>query len=374
MILAVSIAVGAPTAWAHETQVPTTTVIDDVDLDGIDLDVEIIRGLSDQLLLRNQDTAVVEVLDDDGDAFLRIGPDGVDANLGQLSWYESNDPLGVVTADPGVRDDTAPDEWEQVSTDPVWALFDHRLHPGDLDLPGQTDEEVTIADWTIPLRAELDPSGGSVDGGSVDGAVRGRIVFRPVLGLYRPGLSAGVDDSRFIAQLIPEAVPAFFLRVLEPVEVVVDGVDGRPFLRFGPDGVEANLASPSWLDHVRLSQLDLPTVPVDPGGEPVWEQVSEAPSFTWLDPRAASDTDDAPADATTSTVTGEWSVPLSVDGEPAELVGFTRWVPLPQAPAADDGGFDWTRLALLSALAAVAAIAASQAWTAMARRRSGTRS
>ncbi len=326
-------AVAGP-AVAHEQALPTQTVVDAIDLDVTGLTAEVVGSAADQLLLRNEGGTTVEVLDDDGDAYLRIGPDGVEANLGERSWFEGNDPYGVVQADPGVRDGTAPDDWRLVSVEPVWTTYDHRLHPGDLQLPERVDRERTLADWAVPLRA-----------GDVVGEIRGRILTRPVLGGFQPVLVQAPTDERVLAQLVPGAVPGFFVRVQGDATVTVLGIEGEPFLRLHRDGVDANLASPSWFEHVRLADLDEPGVPVDPSGEPVWQPVTDAPSYTWLDPRAGAGRETVPDDADQTQVTATWRVPLQIDGDEVALTGHTEWVPLPRSD--DEAGPRWPLLAAL---------------------------
>src|SRR5680860_1141193 len=54
------------------------------------LTVQVVRGLAGQLVLANTTDQVVEVLDDDGRAFLRIGPNGVEADVGSPTWQASD--------------------------------------------------------------------------------------------------------------------------------------------------------------------------------------------------------------------------------------------------------------------------------------------
>lgn len=343
VVIAAGIVAAAAPARAHEQPLPTETVVDAVEL-GVDgLDAEVVGSAADQLLLRNDGSATVEVLDADGDAFLRIGPRGVEANLGARAWYEGNDPYGLVRAGGRVREGTAPDRWRRVSVEPAWATFDHRLHPGNLDLPERIDEEVTLAEWSVPLRA-----------GRERGEVRGRILARPVLGGHRPVMLTGPADERVVAQLVPGTVPGFFVRVLDDVTVVVLGAAGEPFLRVTRTGTDANLASPSWFEHARLAGIEPSTVPVDPTGPPVWAEVGDSDGFTWLDPRPMAASDGVPQDPTAAQVTGTWTVPIRVDAVDSLLAGETRWVPLPQPDT--DHGTSWWLLAGLCVAAAGAGL------------------
>ncbi len=345
-------------ALAHESSAPTSTEIVDVDVPGGGLEAVISPADADLLVLRWSGPGTLEVLDDEGDAFLRLDPDGVEGDHGELAWYETNDPLGVVDADPAVLDGTAPDDWRAVADEPTWSLFDHRLHPGGLAAPSGSARSEVLAEWEVPLR---------VDGRA--GAIRGRVVSEPLLGSYRARLTATPDDERFLVQLVPGDVPALFGRALGGATVVVEGGDGEPFLRFGPDAVEANQASPTWLTHARLARIALPEVPADATAAPVWRPVADGPAYTWLDPRAGPGVEGPPEDPSQAAVVARWAIPVTVDGEAGELAGTTAWAPL-RTPGDDDGdgGLDPVTLAVRCGLAALAALGVGALWNRRTRR------
>ena len=49
--------------------------------------VEVHHTMAPQLVIENRTARVLEVLDGDGQPFVRIGPTGVEANLAAPSWY-----------------------------------------------------------------------------------------------------------------------------------------------------------------------------------------------------------------------------------------------------------------------------------------------
>ncbi len=105
------------------------------------------------------------------------------------------------------------------------------------------------------------------------------------------------------------------LRVAPPRVVVVLGLLGEPFLRFSPDGVEANLASPTTTSMGVVAAADA----VSSGGVR-WRRVSRSHTFAWhehrLRPLGVVRTHDAGGRAVAS-----FSIPLLVDGRRAALTG-----------------------------------------------------
>jgi hypothetical protein len=133
-----------------------------------------------------------------------------------------------------------------------------------------------------------------------------------------------------------------FLRLMvEPGrEVVVAGYEGEPYLRFQPDGrVEVNRRSPAAFVNESRFGSD-PPASADATAPPTWDEVASGGSYAWHDHRThwmASTRPEPPE--------RRWAVPLTVDGEPAEIVGRYRYA-TPPSP--------WPWLALALGLAAVA--------------------
>ena len=100
---------------------------------------------------------------------------------------------------------------------------------------------------------------------------------------------------------------ALRVRVDPPHRLLVPGLLGEPFLRFGPKGVWVNRASPS-ADADRLARRG--------SG---WLRLTEENELLWHDHRLA------PPAGLGSGLTSPWSLPLVLDGRRAKLTGtFTR--------------------------------------------------
>jgi hypothetical protein len=83
----------ASPAAAHEVDPAIRFVIDEAPaVEGIS--VQVGTSVTAQLVLSNTSDRPVEVLGDRGQPFLRVGPDGVEANLAAPEWYLSNSPFG----------------------------------------------------------------------------------------------------------------------------------------------------------------------------------------------------------------------------------------------------------------------------------------
>jgi hypothetical protein len=108
------------------------------------------------------------------------------------------------------------------------------------------------------------------------------------------------------------------LRVAPPRVVVVVGLEGEPFLRFSPAGVEANLASPT-----ATSARVIKTTDAVSSSRVVWRRVSRGHVLAWHEGRLrpmpiVHDPSTRPREV------ASWSIPLFVDGRRTNLVG-TEW-------------------------------------------------
>lgn len=269
----------------------------------------------------------VSVLDDNGRPFLRIGTDGVAADHGAPAWYHSAVIPTIGRRMPlpdGVGAESPPD-WRTVSRSPVWSWFDPRIRTG----PGLVSPEVIargmrmqLADFTVPVLV-----------GDTPARIEGYIEFEPPRGNYRhtllsstrpaPGVTVGLLDG--------QAVPTFTVENRSGGTVTAHGSDGEPFLRVH-DSVEANLASPTWVEISRALGRR-PTTLADPAAEPRWEQIGMGTLMSWPDYRSRPPDDEPrltglPSDG--AIAVRRWMVPLQVGSRAVELRGITEFESLPR--------------------------------------------
>ena len=295
------------------------------------VDVAVVTSVTAQLVVTNTADDVLEVIDDNGDPFLRIGPDGVSANLNAVGWYQTNNPFGASDV-PDRAVAGAEADWKKVAAEPSWGWFDHRLHPADVVVPPairEAGEPAELARWQVPVRWQ-----------GAEHAFRGSIVYRPVRGSVLAEIVNGPDVAGLTVAVLQGRVPGLYLENGTGETVVVRGAHGEPFLRFDDRGVEANRHSPSWLAARRAEGGDLSQELIDPSLEPAWGRVSEVPRFGWVEPRTAFPDEEPPEEviAAGEPVTLlEWEIPLEVGDATVSATGRTRWEPLPgpvdEAPA-----------------------------------------
>jgi hypothetical protein len=140
-------------------------------------------------------------------------------------------------------------------------------------------------------------------------------------GATLPGVQAHVVDGD----------RALRVRVDPPHRLLVLGLLGEPFLRFGPDGVWVNRASPS-ADADRLARRG--------SG---WLRLTTKHGLLWHDHRLSPPAGLRPGKST------RWSLPIMLDGRRTELTGsFTRFARPPLWPWLGAG------LVVVAALAALA--------------------
>lgn len=262
--------------------------------------------LAPQLVVSNRSGKRLEILDDDGRAFLRIGPQKAEADIATEAFHQSR-LSGGATAPKGVL--SATPRWRTVNQEPSFGWFDPRIATGALDIPyavRSIGTEMPFGEWRIPARLGVD-------------AIELRGVFT-----YTPPLTgaaiAKLVESGPIAmgvqvQLSPGPVPAVFLRNSGAQTVAVLDAGGKPFLKIGKDGVWADTSSPAWRASGNAANLA-------PTG---WQQISKSNSHSWLEPRAAwSGT--LPAALPPAGLLNEWSIPLLVGDERKTLRGINQWV------------------------------------------------
>jgi hypothetical protein len=298
----------APAGGHHAAARTEVPVLDPLDHRLSGVTVQLRRTLADQLVVENRTGRVLEVLDETGTPFIRLGPVGAEADLGAAAWYRTastlDAPLPAGVGASGSR-------WTRVAAEPAWGWYDRRLRAR-----GNADAGRSLATperWTVPLR---------LDGVPI--ALTGR--FEPVRsGAFVARVTSSAAPFPGVrVSLIPGRVPALYVENKGRRPVVVLGARGEPFLRIGPGGTSANLRSPAWLASGK-AEVTPAASPAGTTGAPLWRRVSTVPRFAWIELRAAHDRDAPPW--TAPTVVGRWRVPLERGRARAEIAGVVEWIP-----------------------------------------------
>jgi hypothetical protein len=326
------VAVGsAVPAAAHGSDPGVRAVLDTVEPRPPGVTVQVAASVTAQLVVANTTPTELSVLDDGGQPFLRVGPEGVLANLASPSWYLSNSPNGDAVVPPDAQPG-APPRWARVAAEPAWGWFDHRLHPTPRQVASGTRrarKTTTLARWTVPF-----------DYGGEPVRATGRVVYEPERGAVTARLRRPAwPFDGVTVQVAPGRVPVLFLTNDGAEPVLVLGRDGEPFARVGPGGVEVNRRSSSWADNARVQGQDLAVAAavIDPGAPPEWSPVTGAPSYSWLEFRGLYEQDRPPRrvlDRDKTAVLRTWTVPLEQGGRRVDVRGETIWRPVSRG----DGG------------------------------------
>lgn len=308
------------------------TLINTMDASGLPdgVTASLRTSIGDQVVVSNPTPTPLVVLDGDGAEFLRISERGVEGNVTSPFFHRSAAPPEVRVEIPRDAVAGAPARWLPLSAEPTWAWFDPRLSPQFLQVPvgGRQDVPDTeeVASWSVPLRYGADPV--SLDGSLVRRPVTGR--FDPTLDPVPAGLTALLGQGY---------VPTLSVQAASGRAVTVMGRDGKPYLRFGPDGAQVDRTSPTYRDD--LLGRGRPVTDEDFGWLPL-----PGTSSTWLDTRLRYPSEDPPAEFSDTQVPVEvarWEIPIVVDGVPQALSGTILWIPNGRS-AADS---PWTTVALI---------------------------
>ena len=141
--------------------------------------------------------------------------------------------------------------------------------------------------------------------------------------------------------------------------VIVIGYEGEAYLRITPAGVEENVAALS--SSVNGSLVEDQSQPSEQASGPHedWRPVSDKPTVTYHDHRthwmAEQPPPDVAADPGHPHKVFDWTVPLTVDGEPVAVQGTLNWTGLPNPTT-------WTTVLLAFAGTTAIAMAATIAF------------
>jgi len=199
--------------------------------------------------------------------------------------------------------------------------------------------------------------------------IRGYLEFEPPRGRYIHRLLSSGRPAQGVevGLLAGQAVPTVTVRNTSAEEVTVLGADGEPFLRVGDD-VEANLASPTWVQ-VGRALGRIPKTVADPVAPPQWERISEGRLLSWPDFRSRPPDAEPPLAvlrAGHAVEVRRWTVPLRIGGQAVEIRGATSFEPFGAASRSQTSRSRWP---VALAVVAAAAIVTLGLWLRTVRRR-----
>jgi hypothetical protein len=169
--------------------------------------------------------------------------------------------------------------------------------------------------------------------------------------------------------------PAAYLDDESGEEVQVPGMDGEPFLSFGPGGVLANVASPSWLLTAAARQ-EAPTGVVSASVPPRWEHVTAEHQFSWLEARGnAPGIDPPPGSGSVGApeTVRRWSFTVAEGGRRTEVAAAVVWQPLRPSSAVSRRGSRTGRTVLALVAGGLAGALVAGGLLALTRRRTTAR-
>lgn len=316
-LIALAAGLGTPlSTFACEQHAYVRVILDSppAALDGMAIEVH--KTMAVQVIIANPTERTVEVLDAGGVPFARIGPAGVEGNLSARAWYETYSPGAVAPASAG--GDTAP-RWKLAATQPSFGWFEPRLAVSAVPLPMEIiagKRSVDLERWRLPVRVDGQPT-----------ALTG--VFRydpPPDGMFVARMTSSSRPAEQIrVRLLPGQVGGFLVQNSGETALQVLGMDGEPFLRIGPDGVDANLRSRTWWSSARATGRR-PAAVDSRKSLPDWQRVAAAPRFSWIDPRLQ-----APGAGSRDRMA--WRIPMELGERVLVVSGQTEWVDHPSRSA-----------------------------------------
>ena len=338
VLLSLLVSLPGPVRAHEERALHSLTVLHEVTPRIGGLEIRVTHVTAPALIATNETGKPLIVLGEKGEPFLRIGGGVVETNTLSPTSYRSADPTGERPL-PLELDATAPPKWSVLVRSNSWSWFDPRL---------RFERSGKVGTWHVNARLGSRPI--TIEGGfeSLDG--HGHFVSS----LEAPGKGTSGMEVR----LLEGPVPGIFVQNDTDKLLVIPGPDDEPFLRIGPQGVEANLRSPMY--YLGGDQVIRKVPPeADPSASPQWLKVSDIPVWAWLEWRAR-----VPATSEQRAVLGpeprtvlEWDVPATLGGEPFPIAGQVDWVPpgIARGMDGDESSGDYSFYFVLAAAVAVAA-------------------
>jgi hypothetical protein len=180
-----------------------------------------------------------------------------------------------------------------------------------------------------------------------DGGARGFTSTVTAVQPALPGLTTEVRD----------ADDRLFVRNESGRPIVVLGYSGEPYLRFADGAVYRNNNSPAtYLNEERYAGVPVPDS-ADPGADPLWERVSDEPSYEWHDHRihwmSRSDPPKVRRNPDLAQRVFTWTVPGRAGDAPLRIRGRLDYTPPP-----DSGPRPWHYASIGALVLLVAGLAA----------------
>lgn len=228
-------------------------------------------AIAPQLVLENRSGKLLEIDDARGRPFLRIGPQGVEADVNSAAWRDSLNPVGA-SADGEPR-------WKKIRTAASHGWFDRRIDPEPLVIP----QPITIVGAAAPLGTWRIAA--RLDDRPID--FHGRFLYRPPprgrveTALHRAELAPGIH-----LELAAGAVPALLLRNRSGKTVNVLDAQGR-----------------------------------------VLHRIATGQQHTWLEPRAAF-SGASPQNPSQAQPLGDWQIPVQIGHRRLWIRGTHEWRPV----------------------------------------------
>jgi hypothetical protein len=290
-----------------------------------DVHVSVRKTLGQQLVVQHAGSSPLEVLGTDGVAFLRIGSDGVFANVNAVDWYRfysmgGGVPLPTRLTEKAGRNKLAAD-WRMVSRDPAWGWFDTRIDTEAMKVPHSVqhaDRPTAFKAWRIPVRL-----------GQRQFFLQGHFDYVPLPnGSFEASLTSPAEVAPGVfLQVMQGPIPGIMINNTAAETVTVLDRKEQPFLEVTPSSVRANTRSSAWIDS-GLAPSSTTPINIEQGDAPNWLIRSATPRLTWLEPRATASGDalHLAENYTPSRTNHPWVIPLMVNGKRIEATGVTRWV------------------------------------------------
>ena len=357
-----------PPALAHTGDGLSQPIFEQMTPPVAGVDVQVASSANYELLVGNHTPTPLTFLADSGEPFLRISPTGVEGNFASPTFYASNAPEGISTYPPQAKPGPdVPPVWRKIAAQPEWGWYDHRLHPAASYLPPDIvngNKVVELGRWTVPLRY-----------GDQAGALTGRFEFRPPTGSFAMVQKSPTAPAPGVTLQVVSAakVPAIFVENRSDQPLLILGSGGEPFARIGPKITEVNAYSPTWAAVQQANGHD-PSDEADATKPPKWEQVADAPRWSWLEFRGVAPRTDPPAAviaAGKAVDVKKWTVPYRLGDKAGRLEAVTQFVPIAELRKRAAGGNlgsgssqsgNGSHLPLYLGIGAAAAVLAASSW------------